>query len=124
MNKAFAYDIKLDNSLRFRLNDKIFFNTVINNREKMSKTPNNYMTTLDYEGYTEFACFLRCHQWCLSLLIYYCHCTPLVIANPSTSLLFLIHNGMVKIYLKTVRKKNKHKKIALLARNKFNRTEK
>ena len=47
MNEAFACDTKLVNSLRFRLNDKIFFNTVINNRQKMSKTPNNYMITLD-----------------------------------------------------------------------------
>ena len=50
---------------------------------------------------------------------------PIVIANASVSLVVLISNEIVKMFLKTMGKlKNKHIKIALLARSKLNGIEK
>lgn len=47
------------------------------------------------------------------------------IAGASISLVFLTGNGIVKMFLKIIgRRKNKHRKIALLARSILNSTEK
>lgn len=51
--------------------------------------------------------------------------TPVGIASDHISVVFLISNAIVKMFLKTMgTKKNKHKNIALLARSKLNSEEK
>ena len=78
-----------------------FFIAETNDREKTSKTLNNYMTVLSYVGKTllflpgvgsgastfQFATVVR---------------APTGIACASFSLVFLASNGILKIYLKTV----------------------
>ena len=51
MSKAHVCNTRLDNPLRFRLSrikETGFFITEINDREKISQTPNKYITSLNY----------------------------------------------------------------------------
>lgn len=97
-----------------------FFITDINNREKMSKKLSKYMTTLHY---TDKALLVLSGA---SNDVSLCSFTtaidaPVVIASANICLVFLTSNGNLKTFLKTMGKeKNKHRKIALLARTKLN----
>ena len=92
--------------------------------EKISKRLNKYTTALDFvekalvllsgagSGVSLFSCTTAIG-------------TLVGVASASVSLVFLISNGIVKMFLKTMgRNKNKHRKIALLVRSKLNRIEK
>ena len=51
--------------------------------------------------------------------------TPVEIARDSICVVFLISNGVIKMFLKTMgRKKNRHRKTALFARGRLNSIEK
>ena len=115
--------LQLGKSLRLKLNRmKYFFIADINDREKMNKKPSEYTAAVDYADKTELVlsgASSRVSLYSFTAAIG----TPVGIA--SICLVFLISNGIVKIFLKAMgREKNKHIKIALSARSKINSIEK
>ena len=88
----------------------------MNDTEKMSKALKKYTIALVYADNTLFVLLGR------SSGVFICSFTTVteMIASVSINLVFLISNNIVKIFLKTMRrKKNKHRKIALLGRSKL-----
>ena len=85
----------------------------------MSKTLNKYITVHDYKGRTALAMSVASNN------VFYFSFTavigmPVGIENASISPMFLIVNAIVKLFLKI----RKQKKIAFLAKSKFNSIEK
>ena len=85
----------------------------------MSKTLNKYIRALDYADKTLFVLSVASSVFSL------CSFTTVIgahvgIASATISLAVFICNGIVTMLLKTMgRNKNKHRKIAILARNKL-----
>ena len=99
MSSLHVCNNKLDNSLRFRLSKikliEDFFIAGINNREKMSKTLNYYITAIDYADRTLLV--FSGKSSCASIYSFtIANGTPAGIASASISLLFLISNEIVK----------------------------
>ena len=78
-----------------------FFIAKINNREKMSNTLNKYITSLEYVGKTLVVLSDTCSD--VSLFSFTAAIGTLVgVASTSISLVFLVSNGIIKIFLKTM----------------------
>ena len=120
--------LQLDDPLGVRLirikEIRGFFIAEVNDRGKMSKTLNKFITAIDYADKsllvlsgTSSGVFLCSFSTVIGM--------PVRIASASISLMFLISNAIVKMFLKTMgKKKNKHRKIACLARVKLSSIEK
>ena len=84
---------------------KIIFFAEINDREKLSKRPNKYITVLDYTDKTLLVILGASSSvflWSFNTVIG----TPVGIASTSISLVFLIGNRVVKMFLKIIGRKN------------------
>ena len=84
---------------------KIIFFAEINDREKLSKTLNKYITVLDYTDKTPLAILVASSGvflWSFNTVIG----TPVGITSASISLVFLIGNKVVKMFLKIIGRKN------------------
>ena len=89
--------------------DKSFFIAEINDREKMRKTLNKYITAHDYANRILFV--LSGESSGVSLYSFTtANGTPIGVANASISLLFLTSNGIVKMLFKAMRKNKSEKK--------------
>ena len=98
-----------------------FFIAEINGNDKMSKKHSKYITVRDYTDNTLLV--LSGTASGVSLLSFTTIIAmPVGIASTSISLVFLIINGIVKIFLKQWERKEK--KISLLVRSKLNGIEK
>ena len=105
--------------------DKSFFIAEINDREKMRKTLNKYITAHDYANRILFVLSGKSSR--VSLYSFTtANGTPIGVASASISLLFLTSNGIFKMLFKamTKKKKNKSEKNALLYRSNLISTEK
>ena len=89
--------------------DKSFFIAEINDREKMRKTLNKYITAHDYANRILFV--LSGESSGVSLYsLTTANLTPIGVASASISLLFLTSNGIVKMLFKAMRKKKQKRK--------------
>ena len=109
---------------QFRLNKineiKDYFISEIKEIELMSKRPSKYIASFDY--FDKSLTVLSAASGSISITSFPTVIgTPVGIASASLSLTFSLSTGLVKKLLKTTRnKKNKHSKIAMLARSKLN----
>ena len=100
-----------------------FFIAKINDREKIGKTRNSYITTLDYADKSLLV--LSCASRDVTLFSFITVTGTIVgIVSASIRPVFLTSNGIVKMFLNTMGKINKHRKIALIARGKSKSIEK
>ena len=104
----------LDNALPLRLSSvketEDFFIAEINGNDKMSKKHSKYITVRDYTDNTLLV--LSGTDSGVSLLSFTTvFAMPVGIASTSISLVFLIINGIVKIFLKHWERKEKKKKL-------------
>ena len=129
MNEVHAYGTKqiylqLDNSLQFRLCgtkevEEDFFIGEINEREKMSKLLNKYITALHFADKTLLV--LSGSSSRVSICSFATAIgAPIGIAGVSITLVFIFRDGIFKTFLK----ENLNRTIVLLARSKLNGIEK
>ena len=99
---------KLDDLLQLKLGKIIetedFFIAKIDDRGNMSRSFNKYTIALHYANKTG-GCFFRCKQECFFFSFTTAICTPVDITIASINLVFLVNNSIVKIFLKTMRRK-------------------
>ena len=119
--------IKLSDQTKSRLYEikKIenYFNNVINERKSCSKKLSKYVTTFDYID--KILIILGAATGGVSIFSFTSVIgVPVGIASTSFALIFSITTGIVKKLLKITRnKKEKHDKILMLAKSKFNSIE-
>ena len=114
------------NEQQFRLNKineiKDYFLAEIRERELISKNISKYIASLDY--FDKSLNVLSILSGSISIASFATVIgAPAGIIGASCGLTFSITSGFAKKFLKTIKKKKKHSKIVMLARNKLNSIE-
>ena len=114
-------NFNLSDQTKFRLND--YFNSEIQERKTMSKKLSKYIAAFDYSDKTLIV--LSATSGGISIISFTSATRiPAGLASASFTLIFSLTAGIIKKLLKITRKKKKkHNKIVMLAKNKLNSIE-